>query len=104
MTLVSGESDFHLPLPVLRNRRVDNLEPLRHSSVIIYLQKMLKLVSSLVWVFADSLAQDDSPFVQEDVALHRFKTQLPQPVAFSFSPHTEAALEEQSAQFGQTSL
>lgn len=65
---------------------------------------MFELVGGLVRVFADPFAQHDSPFVEEDVPLHRLEAQFAQSVPFPFGPHAESALEQQPAQLGQTSL
>lgn len=58
----------------------------------VYLKNVFELVSGLVRIFTDAFAQDDAPFVQEDVPLHGLESKLTQSVALTFGPHAETAL------------
>lgn len=66
-----------------------------------HLEKVLKLVSGLIGIFADTLAENDSSLVQEDVTLHRFESEFAEStIPLSFGPHAESSLQEETAQFG----
>ena len=57
---------------------------------------MFKLVCCLVGIFAYAFAKDHTSFVEEHVTLHRFKSQLTQPILpfVSFGPNAETSLKK----------
>ena len=61
---------------------------------------MLELICGFVRVFADTFAEDDTALVEENVALHRFQSELTQSVAFALGPDAESSLKKQTSQFG----